>query len=183
MTLSGTASKTTTTDSDGFYSFSGLSNGTYTITPSKAGYTFNPASRTIPIDNASVTGADFTASQLPTYSISGTVSGDTLSGVTMTLSGDASFTTTTNALGSYTFTDLFNGSYTVTPSKSVYAFTPPSTTVTITDTSVSGIDFTASEACATWGDVIAAYTEYVSGNKTWVDVISTYNQYVTQPCP
>jgi hypothetical protein len=186
MTLSGDASQTKQTDSDGYYSFSGLSNGTFTITPSKTGYSFNPASRSIDIAGSSVTGADFTASQLPTYSIAGTValgSGNPLTGVTITLSGDASLTTTTNASGNYSFTDLSNGTYTITPSKSSYAFTPPSTTVTIIDASVSGIEFIASEACATWRDVIAAYNEYVAGSKTWLDVISTYKQYVTQPCP
>jgi len=183
MTLSGSASKTTTTDSYGFYSFSGLSNGTYTITPSKTGYTFNPSSRIITMNNSSVTGADFTASVIPTYNISGAVSGDTQADVTITLSGDTSLTTTTNALGNYSFTGLSNGTYTITPSKSGYTFTPLSTNVTITGASVPKNNFIASKACATWGDVIAAYNEYVSGNKTWVDVISTYNQYVTQPCP
>jgi len=185
MNLSGPVSKTTTTDSDGFYSFSGLSNDTsYIITPSKSGYTFTPSSRTVPITNSSVTGADFTASVLPTYSISGTVtlSGSGLSGVTLTLSVDASQTTTTNTLGNYTISGLSNGTYTITPSKSGYTFSPENTSVTIIDAPVTGIDFIASAACATWGDVIASYNEYVSGNKTWFDVISTYNQYVTQPC-
>ncbi|MCI4398646.1 MAG: metallophosphoesterase, partial [Acidobacteria bacterium] len=53
-----------------------------------------------------------------TYSISGTVSGAATSGVTMTLSGAASKTTTTASDGTYTFSGLANGSYTVTPSKS-----------------------------------------------------------------
>jgi hypothetical protein len=46
MTLSGSAAATTTTDSGGNYSFSGLaSGGNYTVTPSYTGYTFNPASQ------------------------------------------------------------------------------------------------------------------------------------------
>ncbi|MCX5885765.1 MAG: carboxypeptidase regulatory-like domain-containing protein [Proteobacteria bacterium] len=183
MNLSGSVTKTTITDSNGFYSFAGLSNGTYTVTPSKPGYAFNPTSRNVSITNSCITGADFAASVLPTYSISGSVSGDVKEGVTMTLSGDASQTTTTNALGSYSFTDLLNGTYTVTPGKSGYTFSPESTSVTIADASVKDKDFISSATCATWGDVIAAYNEYVSGNKTWVDVISTYNQYINQPCP
>src|SRR6185437_2162252 len=43
VTLSGTSSATTTTNSSGAYSFSGLANGTYTVTPRHAGYTFSPA--------------------------------------------------------------------------------------------------------------------------------------------
>src|SRR6266545_4953662 len=42
VALSGTASNTTTTDSSGNYSFAALSNGTYTVTPSMAHYTFTP---------------------------------------------------------------------------------------------------------------------------------------------
>lgn len=67
MTLSGAATATTTTDSDGNYNFSGLSNGTYTITPIKANYTFTPEDRIATVNNSDVTGQDFTA----TLTISG----------------------------------------------------------------------------------------------------------------
>ena len=40
MTLSGASSATTTADSSGNYSFSGLVNGS--VTPSKIGFIFNP---------------------------------------------------------------------------------------------------------------------------------------------
>jgi outer membrane protein assembly factor BamB/plastocyanin len=62
MTLSGTSSATTTTDASGNYSFSGLSNGSYTVTPSTNGFTFAPASSPATINNANVTGINFTAS-------------------------------------------------------------------------------------------------------------------------
>ncbi len=49
------------------------------------------------------------------------------SNVTVTLSGDASVTTTTDANGNYSFNNLTaSGNYTVTPSKIGYLFTPPS---------------------------------------------------------
>ncbi|MFH1908667.1 MAG: carboxypeptidase regulatory-like domain-containing protein, partial [Chloroflexota bacterium] len=52
VTISDGVGHTTTTDSNGNYIFSGLLAGTYTITPSKSGYTFSPASRpvTVPPD-------------------------------------------------------------------------------------------------------------------------------------
>src|SRR5712691_2899560 len=50
VTLSGTASATTTSDGAGNYSFSGLANGTYTVTPSHAGSTFNPTSMTATVN-------------------------------------------------------------------------------------------------------------------------------------
>jgi hypothetical protein len=60
VTLAGTVSATATTNSSGAYSFSGLANGTYTVTPSLAGYTYTPASASITINGASQT-ANFTA--------------------------------------------------------------------------------------------------------------------------
>jgi hypothetical protein len=68
VTISDGPGHTTTTDSDGNYTLSGLAEGTYTITPSKSGYTFSPASHsvTMPPDAAE---QDFTGSSafnLPT---------------------------------------------------------------------------------------------------------------------
>lgn len=51
---------TATTDAFGDYSFSGLASGTYTVTPSKAGYEFAPPSRSVPVSGANVTAQDFT---------------------------------------------------------------------------------------------------------------------------
>jgi len=61
MALTGTGSASTTTDSNGTYQFTGLSNGSYVITPSKAGYVFTPTSRSVSISNANITGQDFGA--------------------------------------------------------------------------------------------------------------------------
>ena len=62
--------------------------------------------------------------------------GTGLAGVTITLSGDASMTTTTDSNGNYKRGSLSNmlaaGGYTVTPSRSGYTFTPASANVTIT---------------------------------------------------
>ncbi len=85
INLTGTATATTTTATDGTYSFSGLANGSYTVTPSKTGYTFSPTSASVTISGANQTGKNFTATAAATYSISGTVSGATASGVTMSL--------------------------------------------------------------------------------------------------
>ncbi len=78
------------------------------------------------------------------FSISGTISynGTGISGVTVTLSGAGTGTTTTDSNGNYTFTGLSNGSYTVTPSKSGYAFTPDN--ITISGASQTGDNIVAS---------------------------------------
>jgi hypothetical protein len=66
MALTGDSTANTTTDASGNYSFSGLSNGSYTVTPSKSGYTFNPTSIPVIISGADQTGKDFTATPTST---------------------------------------------------------------------------------------------------------------------
>jgi len=61
VTISDGAGHTATTDSNGNYTLSGLTAGTYTLTPSKSGYTFSPASRTVNVP-PNATGQDFTGS-------------------------------------------------------------------------------------------------------------------------
>lgn len=63
----GTASATLS--SSGNYSFTGLTNGSYTLTPSKTGYTFSPASQTVTISSANITAPAFTVSQNQTTSV------------------------------------------------------------------------------------------------------------------
>jgi len=62
MTLGGDSSATTLTDSSGNYSFSGLVSGAYTVTPSKTGVTFSPATRNVTASNSDDDGSNFTAS-------------------------------------------------------------------------------------------------------------------------
>jgi hypothetical protein len=56
-----TAGATATTDASGVYSLTGLSSGSYTVTPSQSGFTFAPATRTVTTSNANVTGQNFSA--------------------------------------------------------------------------------------------------------------------------
>jgi hypothetical protein len=145
VTLSGAASLSTTADGSGNFSFSGLANGSYAVTPSNAGYTFNPTSRAVTINGVNVSGVNFTATAAaPTYSISGTISqAATGAGSLVTLSGAASFSTTADSSGKYSFTALSNGAYTVAPSSQMATFSPTSQAVTINNSNVSGVNFTA----------------------------------------
>jgi hypothetical protein len=61
VTLSGTANATTATDGSGNYSFGGLSNGSYIITPSNSGVAFTPPSQIVTVNSADLTGVNFTA--------------------------------------------------------------------------------------------------------------------------
>ena len=60
ITRSGTSGATTQTDAAGNYSFTNVAAGTYTITPSKPGYTFNQPSQTLSVTNANLV-SNFTA--------------------------------------------------------------------------------------------------------------------------
>ncbi len=61
MALSG--GSTTTTDATGNYTFGGLANGSYTVTPSLAGWTFTPANRAVTISSGNQAAQDFAATQ------------------------------------------------------------------------------------------------------------------------
>jgi hypothetical protein len=69
VALSGPASTSTTASSSGNYSFSGLVNGTYAVTPSRTGYVFTPNVQSFTIDGSDVSGIDFTASPLSTHTV------------------------------------------------------------------------------------------------------------------
>lgn len=62
VNLSGVDTASSMTDSSGNYSFSGLSSGTYTVTPVKASYVFTPASQNVTTDGSPITAVNFTAS-------------------------------------------------------------------------------------------------------------------------
>jgi len=157
LSLTGAANKTATSDVNGVYSFTGLANGSYSVTPSKTGYSFTPNNTAVNVSGVNVTGQNFTASTnaLPTYKLDGTVSGDVLQNVLITLSGKAKATTLTNTTGNYSFQGLLDGAYTLTPTLNGYTFNPGSLSAT-----VSGIDLAVSGFIAT---KIQAPTYTISG--------------------
>jgi len=53
-------SATMTTSASGYYKFSNLTNGPYTVTPSKTGYIFDPATRSYTFPSQPVTNANYT---------------------------------------------------------------------------------------------------------------------------
>ncbi len=144
INLSGTNTGSVVTGAGGAYTLSGLVAGSYTVTPSLPGYTFTPTNKAVTIVDANSTANDFVATAIPVaHSLSGTVSGATAAGVTITVTGTANATATTGADGTYTVPGLFDGSYTVTPTKAGYTFSPNSTAVTMSGADVTGKNFTA----------------------------------------
>jgi len=79
-----------------------------------------------------------------TYSISGQVAstGSGLSGVSMALTGASSATAITDASGNYTFTGLDNGSYTITPSRTGFTFSPTNSPRTVIGADITAVNFT-----------------------------------------
>lgn len=101
ITLSGTNTGSTMTDASGNYSFSGLVNGSYTVTPSPAGYTFSPTNRAIAISGANVTAVNF--------GVGGGSIGSTGSIVTLAKVPGGGATAATLSNGRVYFTDYNNG--------------------------------------------------------------------------
>lgn len=60
VSITGAGSASTTADANGNYTVSGLVNGAYTVTPSKAGFTFTPVNRSVSISGSNMSGINFT---------------------------------------------------------------------------------------------------------------------------
>ncbi len=170
VALSGgpTSKPNTTTDSGGFYSFTGLAGGTYTVTPSLSGYTFNPAAPSVTTANTTTTQNFTETSTLASFSISGTLTyagsktGRTYirvvsSGCTGNCGGGAAGTSLVSAPSSggtsYTVRGLQPGSYLVVAEVDTLNTGVPnasnpwgnSSTVTITSANVTGANVTLTD--------------------------------------
>jgi hypothetical protein len=67
VALSGPTTASTVGDSSGKYGFSGLTSGTYAVTPGRSGYFFSPTVQSISINGSDISGIDFTGSQQSTH--------------------------------------------------------------------------------------------------------------------
>ncbi len=78
-------------------------------------------------------------------SVSGTITdpstGDGIPGVLLSLTGADSNSVLTGNDGTYSFTNIQNGSYTMTPFKSGFTFTPQNRTVIVNNANITGQDF------------------------------------------
>jgi arylsulfatase A-like enzyme len=120
-----------TTGSSGRYTLRNVPPGSYTLTPTKAGYTFRPATRQVTVP-PNGTEQNFTGAPARTYTVTGLVTrsgGGALSGVT--ISDGVGHTAITGSTGRYTLRGLPPGTYTVTPAKTGYTFTPARRTLTV----------------------------------------------------
>ena len=150
LTLSGDGinSQTYITGSDGSFKFKGLPDGSYTITPEKSGFSFEPASETITVSGEDMSGVEFVGAEITDgRSATGfitTSDGVPIAEVTLEIkaSGVNARTTVTAGDGSYCFYGLPDSTvYTITPKKLTYGFTPASITVSVRGRNQSGLDF------------------------------------------
>ncbi len=151
VSWTGTSSGSTTADGSGNFSITGLTVGSYTVTPSAAGYTFSPPGASETITGSNITGVNFTATQTTTYSISGHAG---IANAIVSYSGAGSGQVVADADGSYSILDLLNGAYTITPSKTGFVFSPTSRNETISGADTPNVNFTAVLTGATPNTVI-----------------------------
>ncbi|MBI2858177.1 MAG: carboxypeptidase regulatory-like domain-containing protein [Chloroflexi bacterium] len=145
VALSGAATKTAVTDDLGNYSFGGLPVGNYTVTPTLAGFTFQPPNAAVTLTNASVVVPNFVAAAVAgQYSISvllfesrgggaiGASPGAQANPVaTVSLTGPVNVTLSPDSQGRVVFNGLANGAYVVTPTSASYTFRPTQRSVTV----------------------------------------------------
>lgn len=110
ITLSGAATATTTGDSAGNYSFAGLANGTYAVTPSSRGFGFSPTSQNATINGANISGVNFTATpqQVHSVALSWNASTSTVSGYNIyrsTIRGSSYLRVNSSLVASLNYTD------------------------------------------------------------------------------
>jgi len=136
----------------GYYTFSNVPNGSYTLTATKAGTVFAPLTRNVIVGGADVIGQNFIGST--GYTITGRVansSGTGLSGISVAISGGP--TVTTNGAGYYTFTNVVNGSYTITPSFAGTVFAPANRNITVSGADQSNLNFVGSTGFTVTGRI------------------------------
>jgi protocatechuate 3,4-dioxygenase beta subunit len=148
-----TQKATTTTNAEGRYTFEAVVPGTYSVRPSGAGMTFDPAYKLVTV-LPGTTSANFVGG----YVIAGTIktaAGTAIANVSVGLYvGDTlKTTTTTNSKGRYYFVTLGVGNYTVKPVLSGKVFSPTQRAVSAPPGNTAA-DFTGAEQTGTVSGVI-----------------------------
>ena len=131
--------KTATADGSGNYSFTVSPGWTGSVTPSKTGYSFSPASRPYSNVRANQSAQNYTAT-LITYTISGNTG---VGGVTLSYTDGTPKLVNSNAGGVYSITVPYHWTGTVTPSKTGYTFLPANLSYTNVSANQTAQNYTA----------------------------------------
>jgi hypothetical protein len=132
--------KTFTAESNGIYSIRVSSNWSGRVTPSKDGYTFDPASIEYTDVLSDQLNQDYSATAI-TFTISGDAG---VAGAILNFDDSGPQTATAAEDGSYSFTVSYNWSGTVTPSLLGYTFSPTNRTYIDIQLNQTGENYTAS---------------------------------------
>jgi hypothetical protein len=127
------------------------------MTPTGSGFVFTPASRTVTVAAANLTGVAFTGA--PAFSISGQVVGAAgvgLPGMTVASQGAVTSTAVTDAAGQFTLTGFPAGTYTIVPATPAFLYTPASQEVAVGAANVTGVNFTGMPVFRISGQVLTA---------------------------
>jgi hypothetical protein len=179
LTSGTTTVATATATTAGAYTFSSVANGSYTVTPTKAGFSFTPTSQAVTVNGANVTVTAFSSAQ--TFTVSGTITGTGGNAATVTLTSGTTTvaTATATTAGAYTLSNVANGTYTVTPTKAGFTFTPASQAVTVNGANVTVAAFSSAAQTFTVSGTISgtggdtATVTLTSGTTTIATVTSS----------
>jgi hypothetical protein len=142
-----------TTQGSSTVTFNGVSAGTATNWSSTSITVPVPAGATtgnvvVTVSSVASSGSAFTVTPSCTTNctLSGTVTGPWVTGVTISLTGTATLSTTTAVNGTYSFASLAAGSYTITPTLAGYNYTPTPPTIAISSNTVQNFVETSATA-------------------------------------
>ena len=150
-----------TTDAQGHYSIQNIIAGTYQVSASRFGYVSQTLTVIIPED--STVTQNFTLTQMPTVSVTGTVVGSDaptvgLSGAIVSLTGMENYTATTNAQGEFTINGVYaNQNYTY--HAGALGYQVASGAINVSDTNYAIGTIIVSEIAFTPRDVTAVQNE------------------------
>ena len=190
--ISGTADQATQTDANGQYTFTSLRAGTYEVEVSDFGADvgFSNASQNVTVGVGETEAVSFDGTYVRTAGITGRVAieGGGLAGVTVSLTGIETRTTTTDAAGQYAFAELRAGAYTVGISgfdAEDYEFTETSKSVNVALGQTSNVPFDGTRLRTAGisgqvnaeGDGIAGVMVALSGAAEAMDTTDAAGQY------
>jgi len=172
----------TTTDTNGNYSLTNVSPGTYTLTASKSGYSNKSQSVTVnsnanTTSNFSLTAGTTSGSGTVTGKVTNVSTGGAISGATVSYSGGSA---TSNTSGVYTLSNVPAGTYNMTAAHSGYLNRTLSVTVTANATTTTNFAIATAGKLAgvvktSSGAVISGATVKITGGKVATTVNTTTN--------
>ena len=172
LVKSGSGSRQTTTDASGYYRFSNVTGGTYSVIARKTGYVSDTLAVGLVVDGQIKTGAQLTLTLL-TSNFTGTVtaggSGVASATVSATSSTGTSYTTVSSSTGAYTVSGIPAGTYTITPQKSGYTGTA-ATSQSVTANATATVNLTM---IANTGSVSGTVSNSSGSGLTGVKVSAT----------